>query len=84
MRNELSKFYVVCKALAFFIEFNRARCITILWQILRVFDYRLLGLEDKKKIEGRKRLFIILSLDEKINHEGLYIVKEIGPIVIHF
>jgi hypothetical protein len=53
--NEITKYYIPCKAKKYLINLNEKKCITILRQFLKVQNYTLISKE--KYTQGKKHLF---------------------------
>ena len=53
--NELSKYYIPCKAKKYLFDLNEKKCITILRQFLKIHNHTLISKEKYNK--GKKQLF---------------------------
>ena len=53
--NEITKYYIPCKAKKYLVDLNEKKCITILRQFLKVQNYTLISKE--KYTKGKKHLF---------------------------
>ena len=53
--DELTKYYIPCKAKKYLDDLNEKKCITILRQFLKIHNYTLISKE--KYIKGKKQLF---------------------------
>tara|TARA_Y100000996_G_C22531163_1_gene646518 strand:+ start:487 stop:876 length:390 start_codon:yes stop_codon:yes gene_type:complete len=53
--NELSKYYIPCKAKKYLSDLNEKKCITILRQFLKIHNHTLISKEKYNK--GKKQLF---------------------------
>lgn len=55
MMNELSQYYMPCKARTYLTNINNKKCVTILKQIIRLYGYTLMSRE--RNVHGKKVIF---------------------------
>ena len=54
MKDELSTYYLPCKGKVYLGELTNKKCLTILRQFIRSYNYKCLGIE--KSIKGKKQM----------------------------
>ena len=73
LKDELSEYYFPCKAKQYLESIEPNRCITILRQLLRVFNYKLLSKE--KYTNGDKFVLYVLCANHHIKSPKEVILK---------
>ena len=73
LRDELSQFYIPCKAKLYLSSLNELKCITIFRQVLRLNNISLIS--KQKYIKHKKVTFYSLKFDNDINDEHLHSMK---------
>ena len=64
IKYKLSEFYIPCKARTYLCDFDNNRCLTILRQVLRLYDYQLTS--EQKYLNGRKKtVYSITNSNDK-------------------
>ena len=81
LKNTLSNYYLPCKSKDYLQDITEKRCITILRQFIKIFNYKCIGIE--KSIQGKKCITYRLIYD---NTDQLSPVKtkEKRPYILTF
>lgn len=67
LKDEISKYYLPCKSKVYLSSLDDKKCITILRQILRLYNYTLLS--KQKYIKQKKTTFYVVQ--KKTNEHGI-------------
>ena len=54
LQDKLKDYYLPCKGKKYLLDFDEKKCITILRQIIKIHDYKCIGME--KSIKGKKTM----------------------------
>ncbi len=73
LRDELSQFYIPCKAKLYLSSLNELKCITIFRQVLRLNNISLIS--KQRYIKHKKVTFYSLKFDNDANEEHLHSMK---------
>jgi hypothetical protein len=73
LKDELSQFYIPCKAKLYLSNLNELKCITVFRQVLRLNNISLIS--KQKYIKHKKVTFYSIKFDSDIREEHLHTMK---------